>query len=343
MVTNFYRELFKHAFINRRPISATMEIIGQCNFRCQHCYISEVERQSQLSFDQAKKYVDFLSENGGMYLTITGGDPLLHPNFEEIYAYAYRKGLVITLLTNGSLLSERIADFLSTYPPRRIEITLYGFSEETYRTVTKTNAFSKVLHGVDLLISRKLRVILKNFVMVNNFDDFSQIANYAQEKEIPLKFDYMILAPLQSPAMKYQITREQIDCLEKKRDAVSTSKLDLDQEWGDFLKEQTDGLLFKCSAGKCTCWLKSDNTLRMCNFLDAISFDMNQYSYADAWKQIIQYGSLEESKSSPCHKCEYRSACNICPAKNLTIKGDMFCNDIEPYYCELAKDRLQIK
>ena len=82
---------------------------------------------------------------------------------------------------------------------------------------------------------------------------------------------------------------------------MSTSKLDLDQEWGDSLKEQTDGFLFKCSAGKCTCWLKSDNTLRMCNFLDSISFDVNRYPYADAWKQMIHYGSLEESKSSPCH------------------------------------------
>lgn len=62
-------------------------------------------------------------ENGTIYLTITGGDPLLHPDFCAIYEYAIKRGLIVTVFTNASLLTLDMLKLFVKYPPRRVEVT----------------------------------------------------------------------------------------------------------------------------------------------------------------------------------------------------------------------------
>ena len=107
----YVQALAEKASKKGKILSAMIELLDQCNFHCRYCYVRG-STNSTLSLESVKKVLDQLREVGCIWLTLTGGEPLLHPHFLEIYNYAYDLGFAVTILTNGYLLtSEHIALF----------------------------------------------------------------------------------------------------------------------------------------------------------------------------------------------------------------------------------------
>ena len=100
----------------RIPLDATLELTYRCNNKCVHCYCNLPENdehamQDELTTEEIKKLLDDLASMGSIWLLITGGEPLLRPDFEEIYLHAKKKGFLITLFSNGTLINENIIKF----------------------------------------------------------------------------------------------------------------------------------------------------------------------------------------------------------------------------------------
>ena len=121
----------------RIPISGSIDVTQRCNNQCLHCYnnlsagdqkASEVE----LTFDEYRRIIDEIVDAGCLWLLFTGGEIFLRKDFLDIYTYAKRKGLLITLFTNGTLITADIADYLAQLAPFSIEVTLYGRTKDTY-------------------------------------------------------------------------------------------------------------------------------------------------------------------------------------------------------------------
>ena len=69
---------------------------------------------------------------GCLFLNFTGGEIFTYKNFIEIYTYAKNKGFIIDLLTNASLIDNRLITVFKNLPPNSIAVTLYGTNEEDY-------------------------------------------------------------------------------------------------------------------------------------------------------------------------------------------------------------------
>ena len=125
------------AIKNKIPLSGTFELSPICNMDCKMCYVkmtkSEVEKVGRLrTTDEWIKIAEDAREAGMLFLLITGGEPLLYKGFKELYLKLVKMGLIITINTNATLIDEEMADFFAKYPPSRLNITLYGGSNETY-------------------------------------------------------------------------------------------------------------------------------------------------------------------------------------------------------------------
>lgn len=317
---DYKRILFENALANRIPLTVTMEIIAECNFRCLHCYIDENIRKQYISYEDVKKFVDQIVRQGCLYITLTGGEVMLHPDFIDIYMYLVKKGCCVTVLTNGSMLTEKICSLFEKYPPRRIEVTLYGFSEDTYQTVTKTRMFERVKRNILRLKEQGTRLLLKMFVVQENYCDFIKIAEFADCCNIPFKYDSTILASSNSQEMKHQIDTEKAILLEKQS---SVAHNDFDELWVQYSSRILRGKLFQCGAGRSTCWLKSDYQLKMCNFLKTPSFSMYKHTFSDAWKEFSKVTAEVEKTGSSCSMCKMRDFCDACPAKLAMFYGDL--------------------
>ncbi|MCI5122070.1 MAG: radical SAM protein, partial [Candidatus Electrothrix sp. AUS4] len=90
----------------RIPLAACFELTRRCSFRCVHCYLGdqkEIRQNRHRELDTATviKLFDEMVEAGTLFLQLTGGDPMLRPDFSEIYQEAVRRGLLVTVFCNG--------------------------------------------------------------------------------------------------------------------------------------------------------------------------------------------------------------------------------------------------
>ena len=125
----------------RVPLAGTIELTRRCNNRCRHCYnnlpASDLHAHAEeLRTDELIRILDEAAAAGCVWLLLTGGEIFLRPDFREIYTHAKQKGLLVTLFTNGTLMTPELADFLANQRPFSLEITLYGATRETYERVT---------------------------------------------------------------------------------------------------------------------------------------------------------------------------------------------------------------
>ena len=129
--------LVERAFRMRLPIACTLELTPLCNFDCRMCYVrlsgEELRGRGRLlSGSEWLRIAEEMKTAGVLFVLLTGGEPLLHPDFREIYRGLISMGMIVSVNTNGSLIDEEWADFFAENRPRRVNITLYGADEATY-------------------------------------------------------------------------------------------------------------------------------------------------------------------------------------------------------------------
>ena len=134
------------------PISGTFELTAGCNFNCRMCYIHDrnaVPRANgELTAEQWLQIGQQAAEAGTVFVLLTGGEPLLRGDFAEIYTGLKRLGLMVSVNTNGALLTGETAALLERNPPMRLNVSLYADSAEGYRQVCGTDAFELVVANI---------------------------------------------------------------------------------------------------------------------------------------------------------------------------------------------------
>lgn len=118
------------------PISGSFELTPLCNLDCKMCYVhlnkDQMRGQPLLPVEDWKSLMTQAIDAGMMYATLTGGECLTYPGFRELYLFLQDRGIEVSILSNGLLMDDDMADFLKRHPPAIIQITLYGASEQAY-------------------------------------------------------------------------------------------------------------------------------------------------------------------------------------------------------------------
>lgn len=189
-------------------------------------------------------------------MLITGGEPLVRKDFFDIYTYAKRKGMIINLFTNGTLIDKKMADFLEDWQPFSIEITLYGATEKTYEQITGVQgSFKRCVEGIHNLLERKITVHLKTMAMTINRHEFPAMKKFAEDLGLSFRYDPGLFPTLggSKRPVEFALTPEEIVDL----DANDKERL---EEWNKFCKKFLGPLpnpdrLYLCGAGQKTAWI----------------------------------------------------------------------------------------
>jgi len=126
----------------RRPLSFDLELTARCNNNCRHCYINLPvdDRQAieqELSAEEIFRIADEALSMGTVWCLVTGGEPLLRDDFEEIYIGLKKRGFLISIFTNATALKASHIELFQRYPPRDIEVSVYGVTKKTYERVSR--------------------------------------------------------------------------------------------------------------------------------------------------------------------------------------------------------------
>ncbi len=326
------------------PISAGFEITQRCNLKCLHCYINNqpVNYNKEFTIKDIYNLLKEMAKNGCLWLLITGGEPLLRKDFCEIYRYAKKLGMIITVFTNATKITEKIADLFIKYPPFLIEATLHGSTRTTFDTITGVSgSFDQFQRGIQFLRERQIPFHLKMIVMRQNVYEVEAARQLAIEMGADdFRFDPMINADFfhSNKIKKLRVTIK------------NAAELDLHgsfkNRWKKIYRtalikktnQQTSGkLLFPCRAGKCSFTISANGHLLPCILMRFPTYDLQKLSFMEAWKKLNHYViTTYMRKNNSCLKCSLQ-ACSKCPAWGYLEYGDP--NSKSSYACALQHER----
>ena len=328
----------------RVPIGGSIELTQRCNNRCVHCYNNlaagdKKALENELSTDEHCRIIDEIAEFGCLWLLLTGGEIFLRKDFLEIYTHAKQKGLLITLFTNGTLITPAIADYLAKLPPFAIEITLYGGTAKTYESITGVpGSYDRCLKGIRLLMDRSLPLKLKTMAIAQNRHEIFDMKRFVEaEFGLDFKFDAMV-----NP--RRDCSQSPLEVRLSPREIVALDLEDTDRvaEWKQLAARlnksvpdpEKAGKLYQCGGGSQSFAIDPLGRLAVC-VLSGDTYDLRQGSFKEGWeKHLFSLGQKKMSHRTKCSDCRIRTMCGMCPANS-----ELECRDAETpvdFLCEVA-------
>ena len=329
----FSADLHQRQSGQRAPMQVTIEVTRRCPLECQHCYNNlpmgdQDARSREMTTEEHFRMLDEMVEMGCFWLIYTGGEIFARKGFLEIYTYAKKNGFLITLFTNGTLINEKIADYLVEWPPFAIEITLYGRTRETYESLTQIpGSYDRCLRGIKLLRKRGLPVKLKTVATTINKHEVSAMRQFAEEElGVEFKMDGQINPRIdcsQSP-LAVRLSPEDVVALDMHapKGVSEYRRLARHEMEGPPSLSKTDSVYF-CGGGFNAFAINAYGEMGICVISQQETFDVRRDGLKPAWEHSLrELRTRKRTRVTKCMQCRIQSLCGMCPANGEMENGD---------------------
>ena len=334
------RQMVRAAKEMEQPVVGHFELTPRCNLDCKMCYIHNQEsnalRDRELSTEKWKQIFDDAFDCGMLFANLTGGECLLRSDFKELYLHLWNKRVLITVMTNGTLIDDQYLAFFEKYPPVDFQISLYGSCEEGYRNVTGHHGFEKAVRAIRALMNLKIPVHVAVTPSSYMRDDFINIRKFCKENKFwsnPSTFH--LTKKRDNPDYNdHELSIEEIVNLSVEQAQLSRSLTPMEGELPPSMGTATTAPKgTKCTAGKAIAVVSFDGTMHPCSMLPIGKASVLEMSYSDAWEKTKE-AARKVLLGMECVGCAYDKTCPKCPAIRLTGLHTGHCN---PDVCELTK------
>ena len=340
--------LYRKASAAGIPLSGTFELTPVCNMDCKMCYV-KMSRSAQEAIAPLKGAAQWLTlaeaakDAGMLYLLLTGGEPFLHPQFQEILEGLHKMGFLITVNSNGTMIDESVVAWLKNCPPVRINISLYGASNETYaRLCGNPVGFTQTVNAVRLLQEAGISVKLNCSLTPHNAKDLPKMVDIAKQNDLILQVATYMFPPVRkdgtltgknerfSPVdAAYYMAYADYLTLGKDRFLAQEGQLpELLEPEGNC---EGDGV--RCRAGKCSFWITWQGKMMPCGmFPEKSAPNVFEIPFLNAW-QAVKESVCNIHLPAQCAACNVKDICRACAAMVVTESG---CFDKVPQYrCDM--------
>lgn len=173
-----------------RPFKVFLELTHRCNFNCRHCYLPRLEYSRPLRLADYRSIAGELESMGVLHVILTGGEPLLHPDFSAVYRLFKERGFWVTVMTNGHDLDNRHFDLFESLPPKAVEISLYSMEQASFSEFTGTALdFNRVIENILRLTTGQVPLYLKTVLTRDNRAQFQAIKEFAVRHGLPFRYE----------------------------------------------------------------------------------------------------------------------------------------------------------
>jgi MoaA/NifB/PqqE/SkfB family radical SAM enzyme len=349
--------IWKNLLRKHLPLSFELEVTARCNNSCRHCYINlpagdEEAKAKELSSNEIRNIAADAVSMGASWCSITGGEPLLRDDFLEIYQSLKRLGLLVTVFTNGCLITDEHVDVFRRYPPVVVEVSVYGVTKKSHERVTRTRgSYEAFINGLNLLQHGGIKARLKAMAMRSNLQDLPEIARFCRKHTADyFRWDPMLHLRYDGDLVRNReiqserLSPEEIAALERMdKERFSALLKDCDTLIGSDSCNSACNHLFTCGAGIVGFTVSYDGIFRLCSSLwhpDCL-YDLRKGSLHDAWNRfvpkILEMKSENQEYVNKCLRCNLRNLSMCCPAHSfLECKKMDSWND---YFCDIAHAR----
>jgi len=342
---DFSRRLHERYWLRDRVIKAQLEITYRCNLHCVHCYTDPYNKREffprELTLQEIKRILDEMADLEIVYLNLTGGEIFTHPDFFEIYDYAYRKGFLLQLYTNGTIFTQTIIDRLKQSPPFSIDISCHSVNKEAFDRFTQVpGSFRQFLKGMTLLRHSGLPFRFKTKAMNWNKDELPQIRRFVESFGQSFGFSTPLSPRLNGDlsSLAYRLAPDEIKALadQEMHEAQDDESCQDTSDWSSPPSER----LYRCGCGTDTIQISAWGELGTCTQQYEHRASLRDYSVKDAIAKVFaEVRARRYTTDSPCRTCGIYAFCDKKPTEARREAGDPEAPI--PYECDVALARAE--
>ncbi|HJB35248.1 MAG TPA: radical SAM protein, partial [Candidatus Blautia merdipullorum] len=317
---------------------------------------NEELKKKELTAEQWIALGKQIADAGTLHLLITGGEPMIRPDFCEIWKELYHMGFFLQLYTNATMVTPEIMETLRKYPPHQIGVTIYGASEKTYDKVCGNGkAFHRMVEAVKQfqelpsIIDYRTTVIQDNYYDIENMEklvseEFHSSQTLTQTQMVMkavrggcAKVEECRLSPKQNVELYFRRSMEEM------KELVGAEQFDADcvryRIDSDAKKQKNERerlTLFGCNAGMNNYTIAYDGKLQGCQILGQFSTDVVKDGFWQAWREYPFTVKRKEYTNPKCANCKEIDFCWSCAASRYAEAGDF--EEVSDYICKTTKE-----
>ena len=314
-----------------------------CNLKCLHCY-QENHKPIQLDFDKLviiyKQFKELLNKKKMKgHINITGGEPLCNSYLFKLLDLIKEDSDLISfsILTNGTLINEKIAQRLKSYNPEYVQVSLEG-GKKTNDYIRGKGTYKKIAEGIVNLRKENIFTSISFTATSLNYKEFPKVVRYARRYDVNNVWSDRFI-PLgdsdKSLALNYEQTREYLEIMNKERNKLKKIKNNNTtiSMYRALQFQMTNDFAYGCTAGDTLLTVMENGDLVPCRRMPIIVGNLFDRSMYDLYTNSDILKTLREKKiPDECINCEHSEVCHgglkcltYAMYKNLNHK-DYGCN-----------------
>ncbi len=325
------------------PYAVMFELTYRCNLSCRHCLITgdNGNNGAELSTEEIKGIIDQLVEMRTFFLAFTGGEIFLREDLFEIARHAKKRGFLLTLMTNGTLLTPEMIKEIKKMKPVKFEVSLYGASAKTHDHITGVDgSFERTVEAVKGLTEAGINVTTKSVLMNLNIREYEDMKALSEKLGAYPRINPGLLPKKDGSLqpLQYDLSFDEMEkYLPKDNDDILL----------DYLSEHKDASdRLTCKAGKSGCSISPDGSVYPCILMPIKVGSLRKNSLKEIWhiqpdENLKRLRALTSADVSTCYRCDLVQYCIRCPGTAYLETGSLL--GASPSACRYAKWRKYCK
>ena len=343
-----HAELHEYFEAHPTPFSIHLDLTSLCTEKCVHCYVPR-DRQWTLSTDVTLRVIDEFCEMGGLGVTLSGGECMLHPDFKRILSYARKKDLAVSVLSNLTLCDEQMCRFLAIQNLSLVQVSLYSMNPVIHDAITQLpGSFVKTKQAIETLHALNVPLQISCPTMKGNYKGYKAVIDYGVALKCKTYTDFIMMARSDHTTdnlanrLSLDETSEIIKTISEHDPSFVAEIHEYDpskemsvEEWGN---------LPMCGIGIDSICLNADGNYYPCSgFQDYPLGNCHEMTLKEVWENssaILRLRRMRKKDIPKCLSCHDRMFCATCPVRNFNETGDMLTP--AQHFCDVAKLNHQI-
>lgn len=324
------------------PTSVHIEIAAACNERCVHCYLPQEIKTGTMSFEMIKKIIGQCNDMNILHVTLSGGEPMLHPDFIKILSLCKESDLSVNVLSNLTYLDEDTVIEMASNPLLSVQASLYSINESVHDAITGVDgSCKKTIQSILWLAQHHIPVQISCPIMKQNFNYFDEVKVFGEKVGIPVSADYVIIGRCDGSTsnLQYRLQMDDIESLlmEELSNPLSYNAL-VEEVKSNKLRSQDDYICGVC--GSSLCVDVRGNVFPCAGWECCILGNINESSLRDIWyhsEKAIELRNLKWKDFVKCNSCNFIDYCIPCLVRNANENEDADPLQVNGFFCEVAR------
>ncbi len=338
------------------------EIIGTCNLNCIHCRSASSVSSDFGDFDleRAFRLIDEIASFAKPTVVLTGGEPLLRDDWDEIARYGTAKGLRMCMATNGTLVTDEVCERMKASGIQIVSLSIDGSTPEIHDDFRRQpGAFEGVMNAIRLFKKHGIPFLINSSFTKRNQHDIENVYRLVKKLKpvawymfmiVPVGRGEEVMEELISPEDYERILEwhffmelEEKDMLVRPTCAPMYYRIcaQLAKKHGiDYrrrsLKFSTGGAK-GCVAAQSIAFIDCHGNVKPCSYFPLSGGNVFEEGFVKVWQDSELFNDIRDFSryKGKCGACEFLRVCGGCRARAYAVYGDYMAE--EPFCSYVPK------